>query len=92
MPSDAPPPIRNRVTELLGVEYPIVQAPMGWIARSPLASAVSNAGGLGIIGGWMPLAFMVAFTGLEFLVAFLQAYVFAVLTCIYLNDALNMHH
>ena len=39
----------NRVTEMLGVEYPIVQAPMGWIARSPLASAVSNAGGLGII-------------------------------------------
>lgn len=41
--------IRNRVTEMLGVEYPIVQAPMGWIARSQLASAVSNAGGLGII-------------------------------------------
>src|SRR5215212_6775143 len=43
------PAIVNRVTELLGVEYPIVQAPMGWIARSQLASAVSNAGGLGII-------------------------------------------
>jgi len=41
--------ITNRITEMLGVEYPIVQAPMGWIARSPLASAVSNAGGLGII-------------------------------------------
>jgi len=40
---------QNRVTELLGVEYPIVQAPMGWIARAQLASAVSNAGGLGII-------------------------------------------
>ena len=39
----------NRVTQLLGVETPIVQAPMGWIARSRLASAVSNAGGLGII-------------------------------------------
>jgi len=39
----------NRVTEMLGVELPIVQAPMGWIARSPLASAVSNAGGMGII-------------------------------------------
>ena len=45
----SPPPIRNRVTELLGVDYPIVQAPMGWIARAQLASAVSNAGGLGII-------------------------------------------
>ena len=41
--------IRNRVTEMLGVETPIVQAPMGWIARSQLASAVSNAGGMGII-------------------------------------------
>ena len=39
----------NRVTRLLGVEIPVVQAPMGWIARSQLASAVSNAGGLGII-------------------------------------------
>jgi len=48
--------------------------------------------GLGLIGGWAPLAFMVAFTGLEILVAFLQAYVFAILTCIYLNDALHMHH
>jgi enoyl-[acyl-carrier protein] reductase II len=41
--------IENRVTKMLGVEYPIVQAPMGWIARAQLASAVSNAGGLGII-------------------------------------------
>jgi len=39
----------NRITEMLGVEIPLVQAPMGWIARSQLASAVSNAGGLGII-------------------------------------------
>lgn len=41
--------IDNRVTRLTGTQYPIVQAPMGWIARSQLASAVSNAGGLGII-------------------------------------------
>jgi len=40
---------RNRITDLLGIEVPVVQAPMGWIARSQLASAVSNAGGLGII-------------------------------------------
>ncbi|HUA34627.1 MAG TPA: nitronate monooxygenase [Candidatus Binataceae bacterium] len=39
----------NRITEMLGVEYPIIQAPMGWIARAQLASAVSNAGGMGII-------------------------------------------
>ena len=43
------PVFRNRVTELLGVDIPIIQAPMGWIARAQLASAVSNAGGLGII-------------------------------------------
>ncbi|MFN8640417.1 MAG: nitronate monooxygenase [Candidatus Binatia bacterium] len=41
--------IAPRGSDLLGVRYPIVQAPMGWIARSRLASAVSNAGGLGII-------------------------------------------
>jgi F-type H+-transporting ATPase subunit a len=34
---------------------------------------------------------MIGLTGLEILIAFLQAYVFAVLTCIYLNDAINMH-
>jgi len=39
----------NRVTDMLDIELPIVQAPMGWIARSQLASAVSNSGGLGII-------------------------------------------
>ncbi len=39
----------NRITEMLGIEIPVIQAPMGWIARSQLASAVSNAGGLGII-------------------------------------------
>jgi len=44
-----PAPINNRLTRLLGVDYPIVQAPMGWIARSKLASAVSRAGALGII-------------------------------------------
>ncbi|MFT6286472.1 MAG: enoyl-[acyl-carrier protein] reductase II [Alcanivorax sp.] len=42
-------PIRNRITEMTGTDYPIIQAPMGWIARAQLASAVSNAGGMGII-------------------------------------------
>ena len=41
--------MKNRITEILGIEHPIVQAPMGYIARAQLASAVSNAGGLGII-------------------------------------------
>ena len=47
---------------------------------------------LGILGGLLPLSFTVALTGLEILIAFLQAYVFAILTCIYLNDALNLKH
>ncbi len=47
---------------------------------------------LGILGGWAPLAFIVVFTGLEFLIAFLQAYIFAILTCLYLNDAIHLHH
>jgi len=45
---------------------------------------------LGVFGV-VPLVATVAFTGLEFLVAFLQAMIFSVLTCIYLNDAINMH-
>lgn len=39
----------NRITQSTGTQYPIIQAPMGWIARSQLAAAVSNAGGLGVI-------------------------------------------
>ena len=39
----------NRVLEHLGTKYPIIQSPMAWIARSQLASAVSNAGGMGIV-------------------------------------------
>ena len=41
--------ISNRVTALTGARYPILQAPMGWIARAQLASAVCNAGGMGVI-------------------------------------------
>jgi len=46
---------------------------------------------LGILGGWAPLAVDMALTVFEFLVAFLQAYVFTVLTCLYLNDAIKLH-
>ena len=41
--------MKTRITELLGIDIPVVQAPMGYIARAQLASAVSNAGGMGII-------------------------------------------
>jgi F-type H+-transporting ATPase subunit a len=47
---------------------------------------------LGVLLGWAPLAFIVALTALELGIAILQAYVFAILTCIYLNDAINLHH
>lgn len=46
---DRPVRMDNAVTRQLGIDYPVLQAPMGWIARSQLASAVSEAGGLGII-------------------------------------------
>src|SRR5262245_8156316 len=49
-------------------------------------------GAAGVAGSILPLAMTVAITALEFLVAFLQAYVFAVLTCMYLNDALHPSH
>jgi F-type H+-transporting ATPase subunit a len=46
---------------------------------------------LGVIGGWLPLAFVIALTGLELLIAVLQAYVFTILTCFYIKDALHLH-
>ena len=42
--------MKTRVTELLGIEYPIIQGGMAWVAEYHLAAAVSNAGGFGIIG------------------------------------------
>jgi NAD(P)H-dependent flavin oxidoreductase YrpB (nitropropane dioxygenase family) len=44
-------PLRTRLTERLGVEHPIISAPMGTFAGGRLAAAVSSAGGLGLIGG-----------------------------------------
>jgi F-type H+-transporting ATPase subunit a len=52
----------------------------------------SSLGAVGWVGGMLPLALTVALTALELLVAFLQAYVFAILTCIYLNDAIHPGH
>jgi len=46
---------------------------------------------LGVVGGFLPFAFVVALTGLELLIAFLQAYVFTILTCFYINDAIHLH-
>lgn len=52
---------------------------------------VSGLGAVGVVAAIIPLGLNVALTALEFLVAFLQAYVFAVLTCLYLHDAIHMH-
>ena len=54
--------------------------------------SLSAMGAVGIFGAVLPLGMTVALTALEFLVAFLQAYVFTVLTCMYLNDALHPSH
>ncbi|MCV0395382.1 MAG: F0F1 ATP synthase subunit A [Rhizobiaceae bacterium] len=55
-------------------------------------TSLSAMGVVGVAGAILPLLMTIALTGLEFLVAFLQAYVFAVLTCMYLNDALHPSH
>ncbi len=52
---------------------------------------MAGAGTLGVIGAAGPLALNVILIGFEFLVAFLQAYVFAILTCIYLHDSVHLH-
>ena len=54
--------------------------------------ARAGLGVIGWIGGTLPLGMVVALTALELLVAFLQAYVFTILTCIYLNDAIHPGH
>ena len=47
---------------------------------------------LGFLGGWAPLLLVVILTGFEIMIAVLQAYVFTILCCLYLNDALHLHH
>jgi len=68
----------------------------GHIALKVFAGFVAmlgvSLGAIGWIGGVLPLALTVALSALELLVAFLQAYVFAILTCIYLNDAIHPGH
>ena len=51
--------MKTKITELLGIRYPIIQGGMAWVAEYHLAAAVSEAGGLGIIGaGGAPAAFV----------------------------------
>ena len=67
----------------------------GHITLKVFASFVTMLGAMGIVGIFgavLPLALVVALTALELLVAFLQAYVFTILTCIYINDAIHPGH
>jgi F-type H+-transporting ATPase subunit a len=67
----------------------------GHIALKVFASFIAMLGALGIVGVFgavLPLGLTIALTALELLVAFLQAYVFTILTCIYLNDAIHPGH
>jgi F-type H+-transporting ATPase subunit a len=67
----------------------------GHITLQVFAAFVIMLGGAGILGWFgatLPFALIIALTALELLVAVLQAYVFAILTCIYLNDALHPGH
>ncbi|MET0258457.1 MAG: F0F1 ATP synthase subunit A [Methylobacterium sp.] len=54
--------------------------------------SLGSLGAVGVVGALLPMLMTVGITALEFLVAFLQAYVFAILTCMYLNDAVHVHH
>jgi F-type H+-transporting ATPase subunit a len=64
----------------------------GFIVALGALAAGGGVGWLGVPGAVLPFAMVVALTALECLVAFLQAFVFAVLTCIYLNDVVNLGH
>jgi len=67
----------------------------GHIALAVFASFIPLLAGLGILGYFgaiLPLGMVIALTALELLVAFLQAYVFTILTCIYINDAIHPGH
>ena len=73
--------VNNTVSLLGSVTVPLMSLMLG-----------VSLGAIGWVGGIAPLALTVALTALELLVAFLQAYVFAILTCIYLNDAIHPGH
>lgn len=67
----------------------------GHIMLKVFAGFIISLGSLGLVGmaaAVMPFTLNIVLTGLEFLVAFLQAYVFAILTCVYLHDALHPEH
>jgi F-type H+-transporting ATPase subunit a len=64
----------------------------GHVILKLFAGFVISLGGVFFVLGAFPLTAVVVFTGFEIFIALLQAYVFTILTCLYLNDALNMSH
>jgi len=64
---------------------------VGHVLLKVIGGGVIALGGFFILPGIIPFAFLVAITGLEVMIAVIQAYVFAILTCVYLNDALHLH-
>lgn len=96
-PMDAPGPLRPvlMVIELISyfvrpISHSIRLGANMLAGHAVLKVFAGFVGALGVFGA-IPLAAMVGLTAFEFLVAFIQAYVFAILTCVYLNDALHMH-
>ena len=73
------------------IPFLIVIQVISYFVFAGLAVMISGAGGIAMTGSLLPLAALIGLTGLEVLVAALQAYVFTILTCMYLNDALHLH-
>ncbi|MGE0256655.1 MAG: F0F1 ATP synthase subunit A [Alphaproteobacteria bacterium] len=64
---------------------------VGHVLLKVIGGGVIALGSFFVVPGLIPFAFLVAITGLEVMIAVIQAYVFAILTCVYLNDALHLH-
>ena len=96
-PQDAPPALRPVLMVIEVISYLVrpISHSIRLGANMLAGHAVLKvfAGFVGVMGvtGVVPIAAMVGLTAFEFLVAVIQAYVFAILTCVYLNDALHMH-
>ena len=72
----------------LGLGFPNV---FGWEAFFYYGAGFALAGGGLLIAHFIPLVILVLLMFLEFMVALIQAYIFTILTCLYLNDAINLH-
>jgi len=64
---------------------------VGHVLLKVIGGGVVALGSFWVVPGLLPLAFLIAITLLEVMIAVIQAYVFAILTCVYLNDALHLH-